>query len=88
MNDLWDMICVFIDIILSAPDRPVRLEVGGSYASLKKNKTIFDRSQFKKLDSGAPPRPPELASFTEWQAVSKVHEEPVWRRVRLLDDVL
>lgn len=58
------MICVFIDIILSAPDRPVKLEVGGSYASLEK-KTIFDRSQFKKLDSGAPPRPPELASFTE-----------------------
>lgn len=53
-------------LILSClpPDRPVRLEVGGSYASLEK-KTIFDRSQFKKLDSGAPPRPPELASFTE-----------------------
>lgn len=43
------MICVFIDIILSEPDRPVRLEVGGSYTSLgKKRKAIFDRSQLKK----------------------------------------
>lgn len=82
-NDLWDMICVFIDIILSEPDRPVRLEVGGSYASLeKKKKAIFDRSQFKKkVDFGAPPQPPELAPITAWEAVSKACEEPAWRRV-------
>lgn len=40
---MWDMICVFIDIILSEPDRPVRLEVGGSYPSLGKKKSYFQQ---------------------------------------------
>lgn len=46
------MICVFIEIILSAPNRPVRLEVAGSYASLKKKQKLSTSHNLKNWTLG------------------------------------
>lgn len=49
------MICVLIDVIPSVPDRPVRLEVQGSDASLGKRSHNFKKNMVSPADGDVAP---------------------------------